>query len=363
MATTLPTTITITTGVPAALVVFRDGVTGAWQPAAMKAPTMFEAQVHGPYMVTVVCDNTFTTPGGTFHSWDTWQIGHTLDDPHTYATCELPAERHAITGQMTQPGAVVMGGSLASSATANWNVHLAVANGSYDLIATTSDGLLVQRGIVVGGDLALAAPIDVAAQGTAFATDAFTATSLAAGETLKATVFLETGTNSQPAILYNGAAATAKFAPTAALRDTDLQTVSVRAFTTTAHGTSLRALRRPFRAGGNTSYTLPAALGNPQWTVTATQAAVSWTKLPLIGNIDALISGSVAGGAVSATGDLDLTTNFVTLTAPTKVALDTDIPGFKPEWRVDVIAPYTRQLTIQRIANGDITSLTLSDTL
>ena len=357
-----PTTITITTGVPAALVVFRDGVTGAWKPAAMTTPTIFEAQVHGPYLVTVVCDDTFTTPGGTFHSWDTWQTGRTLDDPHAYATCRAPAERHAITGHMTQAGAVVMGDSLASSAAVGWDFRLSVANGIYDLIATTSDGLLVQRGIDVGGDLALAT-IDVATQGTAYATGAFTATNVVASETLKTTVFLETGTNSQPAILYNGAAGTAKIAPTAALRDSDLQTVSVRAFSTTAHGTALRALRRPFRAGGDTSYTLPAALGNPQWTVTGTQAAVSWTQLSVIGNLDEVISGSVAGGAVSASTELDLTTSFVALTAPTKAILDTDIPGFKPEWRVDTAAAYTRQLTIQRIASGEITSLTLSDSL
>jgi hypothetical protein len=90
---------------------------------------------------------------------------------------------------------------------------------------------------------------------------------------------------------------------------------------------------------------------------------VSWTQLSVIGNLNETISGSVTGGAVSASTELDLTTSFVTLTAPTKAVLDTDIPGFKPEWRVDTTAPYSRQLTIQRIANGEITSLTLSDTL
>src|SRR5215467_11320791 len=64
------TTITITTGRPAALVAFRDGGTAPWQTATMKTPTSFEVQVHGPYLVSVVCNDMFTNPGGTFESWD-----------------------------------------------------------------------------------------------------------------------------------------------------------------------------------------------------------------------------------------------------------------------------------------------------
>jgi len=312
-------------------------------------------------MVTAVCDD--TNPGGTFHSWDTWQLGRTLDDSHDNAVCNVATGAHAITGRMTQPGAVVLGAALRNSVTPGWSFALSAANGTYDLIASTCAGFVVQRGIVVGGDLAMTTPIDVAAHGTPYQTAAFTASNAAAGETLKAGTLLETGTNPQPAILYNGPAASVRFAPTAALRDTDLQTVSLRAITATAHGTALRALRRPFRAGGDTSYTLPAALGDPQWTVTATQAVVSWTQLSVIGNLFETLRGTVAGGAVPASAELDLSPSFVALTAPTRAVLDTDVPGFQPEWRVDVAGSYNRQLSVQRVANGEVISVMLDDSL
>src|SRR5262245_32746758 len=82
--------------------------------------------------------------------------------------------------------------------------------------------------------------------------------------------------------LYSGPPDAVQFLPEAGLIATDRQTVSLRASTATANGASLRAFRRPFRVGGNTSYTLPPPLGSPQWTVAGTQVAVSWTQLPVI---------------------------------------------------------------------------------
>ena len=64
--------------------------------------------------------------------------------PHTYATCNVPAQSHAITGHMVRAGTVTLGGSLATSPIPDWNVQLTAANGTYDLIAKTSDGVAVQ---------------------------------------------------------------------------------------------------------------------------------------------------------------------------------------------------------------------------
>jgi len=354
-----PTTVEITTGVPAALVAFRDGVTGPWQVATRTSSTQFEVVVQGPYVVAVVCDDTRSNIGGTFHTWDTFETGRTLADPHAFTECDVPVTGHAVTGHMVQAGTVVMGDQLASSATANWNFKLSVASGTYDLIATTIDGLAIKRGIAVAGDVQVTPAVDVAAQGTALGTAAFTVTNTAAGETLRAAVFLETGTNSQPANLYNAAPATAKVAPEAALVASDVQTVSLRALSTTPQGTMLRAFRRPFRVGGNTSYTLPAAIGNPQWTVAATQAELAWTALPVQGMITESLSGVAPGGAVTAAYTLELTPSFVAATAPTKAVIDTDIPGYQAAWRVDTGESYDRQMSVQHIENGEFTSLTI----
>lgn len=355
------TTIAITTGQPAALVAFRDGVDGPWQSATMKTPTSFEAQVHGPYMVSVVCDDVTTNPDGSFHSWDTRQAGRTLDDPHEYAACDVPANGHAITGHMVQAGTVILGNSSATSSTGNWDFKLSAANGTYDLIATTSDGIAVRRGVAVNGDLALGQPVDVVQQGAAFVTADFSVANAMAGETIRAAAFLETGTNPLTALLYNGAATAVKVAPNTALQGTDSQTVSLRALSDTANGTAIRTLRRTFRVGGDTSYTLPKALGDPQWALAGAQAAVSWTMLPVMGTITENIDGVVPGGGKSASYELALTTSFVTATAPTRAVIDTDIPGYKPQWRVDLTVEYSRQLQLQHIADGVVTSLAIDE--
>jgi hypothetical protein len=357
------TTITITTGRPAALVAFRDGVAGPWQAATMKTPTSFEAQVHGPYLVSVVCNDMFTNPGGTFESWDTWQVGRTLDNPHTFATCDVPAQSHAITGHMVQAGTVTLGSSFASSSTADWNVKLSAASGTYDLIAKTNDGAAVQRGLAVSGDLALADPIDVVQHGTAFVTAAFSVTNAMPAETLRAAAFLEVPSNTLTATLYSGPPDAVKILPEAGLLNTDRQTVSLRASSATANGTALRAFRRPFRVGGDTSYTLPAPLGNPQWTVAGMQAAVSWTQLPVIGNLSEMITGMAPGGTKPAMYDLELTQSFVAATSPTQAIIDINIPGYQPAWRVDLTLGYTRQLFIQRIPDDTVTSLSIDETI
>ena len=354
------TTIAITTGRPAVLVAFRDGVNAPWQPATMKTPTSFEAQVHGPYMVSVVCDDVITNPGGSFDSWDTWQTGRTLDDPHAYAACDVPPTEHAITGHMVQAGRVTLGDSFDTSSTDGWDFTLSAVNGSYDLIATTSNGIVVQRGIAVGGDLALAQPIDVAQQGTAFVTSAFSVTNAMPGETVRAAAFLETGTNSFPAVLYSGSPTAVTIAPDTALLASDSQTVSLRTSSATPNGTAVRALRRQFRAGGDTSYTLPSTVGDPQWTIAGTTAEVSWTLLPVIGDLSEIITGSTSGGT-NANYQFDMTTNFVAATAPTRALIDTDIPGYQPEWRVDPTMGYFRQLIVQRIVDSVVTSLQISE--
>lgn len=38
----------------------------------------------------------------------------------------------------------------------------------------------------------------------------------------------------------------------------------------------------------------------------------------------------------------------------TRAAIDTDISGYKPDWRVDFTRTYDRELFVQRVANGEI---------
>jgi hypothetical protein len=194
-------------------------------------------------------------------------------------------------------------------------------------------------------------------------TAAFSVTNAMPAETLRAAAFLEVPSNSLTATLYSGPPDAVKILPEAGLLNTDRQTVSLRASSATANGTALRAFRRPFRVGGNTSYTLPPPLGNPQWTVAGMQAAVSWTQLPVIGNLSEMITGMAPGGTKPAMYDLELTQSFVAATSPTQAIIDTNISGYQPAWRVDLTLGYTRQLFIQRIPDDTVTSLSIDETI
>jgi hypothetical protein len=226
--------------------------------------------------------------------------------------------------------------------------------------------VLIKRDVAVTTDLTLAEPIDVAQNGTPFVTTSFSITDATASETLRATAFLETGTNSLAALLYNGPPTMATVIPDAGLRATDNQTVSLRAFTTISDGILLRAVRRPFRIGGDTSYTLPAPLVNPQWAFElqangAVGVSLTWTQLSLIGNFTEEFSGTTHDGT-DANYELDLTEKFVAATSTASMRIDTDIAGYKPEWRIDLKKTFTLQLSAMHIADGVTTSLSLSET-
>jgi hypothetical protein len=351
------TTIQITSGQPAALVTFRDGVDGPWQAATRKTPTLFEAEVHGPYITSVVCQNTFTADGQSTESWDTWQAGRTLDDPHVYTACDAPASEHAITGTMVQPGTVRLGDSFDSSPSDTWMFHVAAASGTHDLLATTADGFAVRRAVSITADLVLTPPIDVVQEGTVLATVPFRVANPLPDETSRAVAFLETSASEPPATLYAGPIDAVKVAPDAALQGFDRQSVSLRA----QRGTSTRALRRAFHSGADTMYTLPPAFGDPQWTIGGARAEVSWTLLPAVGTLSESVSGSGPGGTTAASYQLDLTDAFVAATAPTRAVIDTDIPGYLPAWRIDLTASYARQLFVQQIVDGDVISSSIDE--
>src|SRR4051812_15004553 len=64
-----PSTITVTSGVAADFVAFRDGYQGDWKVATKKSATSFEAVVNGPYALTVVCQ--------VDGAWQMWQTVRT----------------------------------------------------------------------------------------------------------------------------------------------------------------------------------------------------------------------------------------------------------------------------------------------
>jgi hypothetical protein len=131
--------------------------------------------------------------------------------------------------------------------------------------------------------------------------------------------------------------------PDSALITTDIPTASVRA----VNGTSFRALRRPFRVGGDLAYLLPAPLGRVQWSVDGGKLAVSWTSLPDFDRLFAGASGNAVGGSF-VSGGVEMSAHFVAATGITHITMDTDIPGYNPAWRLDFAAPHHRDLFAQK---------------
>lgn len=340
-----PVTVEIAADKAPALVAFRDGLDGNWQAATMKTPTSFEAEVHGPYVITVACED--PALGNFMIS----QIARTPDDEHSITlSCDLAApSTHAVTGHMAQAGTIQMGNEIAISDTPDWDFALAVPAGTYDLMARTADRVVLRRAIAVADDVALTSTIDALQEGTALTDVAFSATNAAPAEALTASVDLEQPAPLAPFEVYQGPLAAAKVVPDSALAATDKQTAAVRATTDGGY----RSLRRPFRAGGDTAYKLPAPLTGVAWEQAGGKLAVSWGTLPAF---DSLIV-SVSGGADPAkihSHNLKLSPRFVEATGLTRVDIDTEIAGYKPAWKIDFAGAYSRELFVQHTASGEV---------
>jgi hypothetical protein len=75
--------VTVKTGLPPALVAFRDEMHTAWQSVAVDGGNAFELAITGSYQVAVVCQS-----GGEGSSFDATIYSRTLDDGDAFqATC------------------------------------------------------------------------------------------------------------------------------------------------------------------------------------------------------------------------------------------------------------------------------------
>ena len=347
LALAKPATIHITSAFPPSLVVFRElhnGKRGRWQPATQITPNTFEARVQGPYVVTVVCANHPVFVG--FNENLTWQVGRTLADSHDLSFCDVLPTDHNVTGHMVQPGFVQIGDNSRRSNVAEWNFSIPVPSGTFDLIATSAvaNAIAIRRGIAVDADLAITPAIDLAQEGTGLVDVAFSATNATPDETTQVAVgLLNPTTPFIPARIYLGPLETAKAAPDAALIASDTQSASVRAFL----GNGLRAHRRPFRVGGDAVYALPPALDGVQWTITDGVPSLHWATLPELTIFSAFVGGSALFPLPPPSYLVDLSPGFLAATGIHDFTIDTDIPGFQPDWTIDFTDFYSRDLTVQ----------------
>ena len=348
-------TIAITADKAPALVAFRDGLDGEWQAATMKTPTTFEAAVNGPYVITVACED---PARGHFA---TRQIARTPDDEHSVTVqCDsTPPTTHAITGHMMQAGRVQLGGGSDTSTAADWDFSIDVRNGTHDLMARTDDRIVLRRAIQVTGDLELTPAIDLAQEGAALTAVAFTVTNAAPAEALTAVVDLDQPAGMLPFDVYRGPIAAARVVPESALTATDAQRASIQA----TSGNQLRALRRSFRVGGTTAYTLPAPLTGVSWAQTDGNLGVTWSSAPEFDSLVVTVDGASADGSKLQSHLLELSPSFLAASGARRATVDTAITGYKPEWKIDLARQYSRGLVAERKASNEVATNEVAETI
>ncbi|HET9623640.1 MAG TPA: hypothetical protein VFP84_19845 [Kofleriaceae bacterium] len=356
-----PVTVHITMAAPPALVVVRDGPSGAWAPAKPLTATTFEATVSHAYLVTVVCHQESKVAFGAYHedAWQTWQIGRSPDEPSELtAPCAPAPAVSQVTGTMVQAGQAQLGEFVVSSATPSWQFTAFPVAGERDLIASSADHVQIVRDLPIAmldNNEPLPA-IDVEANGTPLT--AVRATSdAAAGETVTAAVYVTTATTTAGAAIASGALDRVLVVPDGVLVDGDTQDIAVSA----TAGTARRALRRPYHAGDDLAFALPDPLV-ATWHPTADEVAaaaptadtalsVTWSILPardhFVAHVDGVASDPGSPGR-AAVYDLDLSDDFLAVGVTHRVTIDTAIPGFDPAWKLDLRQAYTRTVRVVR---------------
>lgn len=311
--------ISIHADAPPDLVAVREG-TGAWRRATQVRPTEYTATVRGPYSVLGVCAGSVQVASRTLS-----------DAPTISLYCQPPAPSDiTVGGTMTQPGMVALGIYGTSSSTSNWSYSLDVPAGDYDLVATSSDRLLLRKNLSLRASTTLP-PLDLAAA-TPFATATFTPTNSFAGETQSVSTFLVGPRIDPQARIYRGSLTSAKVAPSSLLASDVRQEVSLRSEATTGSRYVLRSTRYPFQVGGTTSFTYWNPMAGVAFGVSNGSPVVTWTSRADMDYLFYSVYG-VSGASYS----MEVSRNYLNASRSKRLVFDVaSAPGFRPEWVLPV---------------------------
>ncbi|HWO23410.1 MAG TPA: hypothetical protein VNO30_31935 [Kofleriaceae bacterium] len=334
--------ITISTAREPAAIAFRDGPDGAWQVPTAKAAGSYEIAVHGPYIVSVVCE---TGDGATVA---TRQIARTPDDSRELdlACEELPQVSAQVKGEVVQPGAISVGGLFASSDTPDWELDMGLPAGTFDLIGVSDSRIMLRRDLAVSGTVDLQT-IDIDAQGAELVPTALTAANAATGETIRALVMVTTPKN-ELGLVHLGAPASAKVAPAAFVTGDVRQTVTMMG----QKDNESRVVRRDFRAGDATSFTLPEPIGPVEFAAQEGQLVATWSTLPEHDKLVVAVTGELADGKARS-HELALSQRYLAETGATRATLATDLPGYEAAWKLDLTREHLREAQAVRERDGE----------
>ncbi|HET7505544.1 MAG TPA: hypothetical protein VFK02_31205 [Kofleriaceae bacterium] len=322
-------------------------------------PTEFTATIAGPsYMVAVVCEN--TSPGMSFQ---TWIAGRTLDEAgELHAPCVPSPGRFRVTGHMVPPGLVQLGAD-ANTAGANGDFTLLAEVGTHDLIATSTTRIEILRGLsITPGKESPIQNLDLEhdMNSADLAAVELSVNNPQEGEAFESSVDLTTPTTATGSPIYHGDFTATRIALDAVLLPGDTQTVALVGVT----GANQRSIQRPFRLASHppTAFTLPELILGGEWSIDEDLLTAHWTRLPEADAVIVDVTGASSEEGKLATQEIDLSKGFMAAEGTAEIAVDTEIPGFQPAWRVDLSRRHTRTLRAEHTVDAERATSTFVET-
>jgi hypothetical protein len=337
-----PASITISTMRAPEAIAFRDGLDGAWQVPTPTSTGEYEIVVNGPYMVSVVCSVRYVFP-------TTLQIARTPDDPRELdlECAEIPEDTADVTANVVQPGTIGLGDSYVFSDTPDWDLTMSSPAGTFDLIGVSEDRIMLRRDLAVTSGAVDLGTIDIDTEGVPLVPTALTVSNAATGEMIEAVVLVSTPRNAS-GYVHQGSPASAKIAPTSFLSADVRQTVKVVGW----QDDGSRSVRRDFRAGDATAFTLPEPLGKTQCETTSGEFVATWSTLPEHDKLIVWVYGEQADGKTH-DHELELSKSFMGAAGKTSATLDIGFPGYLPAWQIDFGREYLCQVQVVRERDGE----------
>jgi hypothetical protein len=214
---------------------------------------------------------------------------------------------------MVQPGRVTIGFATAEGAAANWDFQLQAEPGPNGLLAVGNGRMLLRRDIDI--TMPTTVPVVNLDDGVALASLPLTVNGTQSGDATTTRTYLFTGNMFTELVTATGAAA--QLAPDAQLMAGDAQYISLSVDDGTVYRT---AFTRHISAAPITTFDLLPRLSGVQFT----GSSASWTTIPDGGRELYVFSGALMLHKFMSVGYAGTATTL---------AIDTNIPGFRPEWK------------------------------
>ncbi|MDQ3336369.1 MAG: hypothetical protein M4D80_14465 [Myxococcota bacterium] len=311
-----PNVVTVDTfGDPPLFIRYRNGA-GPWLEPTLTSDR-YEFHIDTHYELVAVCGDATNGYEVAFEAATYEEVsGETYLPCFSFGIDDL--DTHPLTGTMVQAGRVSVGMDTDDSQTGNWTFALDAAEGTNDLLAVGGGRMLLRRDIAVAMPTTTP-PINLVQDGVATTAVALTLNGLLTGETTGTQTYLFT--ENSFFVLADEPSATARTAPASQITPNDAQFVSVDV----SGGIYRRsAFKRHTTASPASTFTLMPRLEGVQ----LANSTATWTSLP---------AGTAELSAGSGISLFRRTATEGWLAGKTSLAIDTDVPGFMPEWKLSTI--------------------------